>query len=478
MSFSSQMMNEMEQEELVHTLGKGIIDLCRATLKVKLNIDGLLCLTYENGEKPMMVRLDAQGVLPDDVPSMVAQECNPEAEQNATATATSSSSSRPKRKITLNKRYSSSLASSKRIKVENSPENEREEFKCESCDQVYDDFYEYNDHNLTMHSKHTCRACLKTYDEAQYLAKHLMNGCKTEEENIKMPSNYYKKRKKHCGVCNMGLWSLVKMTIHMRQFHSLDRLYTCSLCTKYYPNQKTFVKHRQATHCDVKDMCCMDCGVFFNFNEYNMHKKECLQTGGVDHGYSTPSEASNSQRDSPPISAAQLINQIMQTSEAETTNADGSVEQVLLQVETVDDVAKAEENQSMTIIINEDGEVIATSGEADEGHTQIARLDPAEEQAMTTVVFTCPMCEAVLASYAEYSHHQYVAHQRVACSICYQSFTNKNNLKRHMARHNGEKRYLCTLCGKRYARQDDWKAHIESKHHDEAESVFESIEHS
>lgn len=42
---------------------------------------------------------------------------------------------------------------------------------------------------------------------------------------------------------------------------------------------------------------------------------------------------------------------------------------------------------------------------------------------------------------------------------CCKSFVSKSKLVEHLQRHNGEKRHMCSLCGKKYANKHDLRAH-------------------
>lgn len=42
---------------------------------------------------------------------------------------------------------------------------------------------------------------------------------------------------------------------------------------------------------------------------------------------------------------------------------------------------------------------------------------------------------------------------------CCKSFVSKSKLVEHLQRHNGEKRHMCCLCGKKYANKHDLRAH-------------------
>ena len=45
------------------------------------------------------------------------------------------------------------------------------------------------------------------------------------------------------------------------------------------------------------------------------------------------------------------------------------------------------------------------------------------------------------------------------CTICKRIFTNKDNLEKHLVRHNEKKNHGCEKCGKKYKRLKDKERH-------------------
>lgn len=55
---------------------------------------------------------------------------------------------------------------------------------------------------------------------------------------------------------------------------------------------------------------------------------------------------------------------------------------------------------------------------------------------------------------------QRIAEDNIECPHCKKKFTHKNNLKRHLRIHAGEKPFECSLCKKRFSRNHDLKRHL------------------
>ncbi|BFZ14488.1 hypothetical protein BsWGS_17527 [Bradybaena similaris] len=74
--------------------------------------------------------------------------------------------------------------------------------------------------------------------------------------------------------------------------------------------------------------------------------------------------------------------------------------------------------------------------------------------------FTCKQCMRTLADSTSASAHVLCEHELHLCSYCCRTFTAKNNLKRHVRRHTGQKPYKCSHCPKSFFRRDDLKGHM------------------
>lgn len=74
--------------------------------------------------------------------------------------------------------------------------------------------------------------------------------------------------------------------------------------------------------------------------------------------------------------------------------------------------------------------------------------------------FTCRQCPCSLPDSTSASAHVLSEHDLHLCSYCCRTFTAKNNLKRHIRRHTGQKPYKCSHCPKSFFRRDDLKGHM------------------
>ncbi|KAK3099290.1 hypothetical protein FSP39_002096 [Pinctada imbricata] len=72
----------------------------------------------------------------------------------------------------------------------------------------------------------------------------------------------------------------------------------------------------------------------------------------------------------------------------------------------------------------------------------------------------CKRCGMVLEDGQAFESHNLSSHNVYTCLVCYNTFTCRNNMKRHMRLHTGYRPYQCTLCSESFTRKDDIKRHL------------------
>lgn len=72
----------------------------------------------------------------------------------------------------------------------------------------------------------------------------------------------------------------------------------------------------------------------------------------------------------------------------------------------------------------------------------------------------CKRCSIVLADGEAFEQHNTEIHSVYTCRVCFNTFTCRNNMKRHMRLHTGFRPYSCKLCNESFTRKDDIKRHL------------------
>lgn len=72
----------------------------------------------------------------------------------------------------------------------------------------------------------------------------------------------------------------------------------------------------------------------------------------------------------------------------------------------------------------------------------------------------CKRCGVILDDGAAFEHHNTDVHSVYTCRVCFNTFTCRNNMKRHMRLHTGFRPYTCKLCSESFTRKDDIKRHL------------------
>lgn len=78
----------------------------------------------------------------------------------------------------------------------------------------------------------------------------------------------------------------------------------------------------------------------------------------------------------------------------------------------------------------------------------------------TGLLITCPFCNQLIRRNALTQHIKY-GHNNIKprCNVCYKTFANPNNLKRHMMIHSGIREFECDICFKRFHQKITMQTH-------------------
>lgn len=79
----------------------------------------------------------------------------------------------------------------------------------------------------------------------------------------------------------------------------------------------------------------------------------------------------------------------------------------------------------------------------------------------------CPYCSNIYPQESIMSRHMRRVHLREknsSCEICGDQFFGAYDLKLHMVKHNGEKKYICSKCGKKFSKKSNLNTHMSTIH--------------
>nr|XP_034837898.1 PR domain zinc finger protein 5-like [Maniola hyperantus] len=77
--------------------------------------------------------------------------------------------------------------------------------------------------------------------------------------------------------------------------------------------------------------------------------------------------------------------------------------------------------------------------------------------------FKCSVCPRVFTTSGKLGYHVQTVHLKIkrhACKVCEWKFYSTTELKDHMVRHGGERKYKCNVCAKAYARKYTLREHM------------------
>ncbi|XP_014371580.2 zinc finger protein 2 homolog [Papilio machaon] len=78
---------------------------------------------------------------------------------------------------------------------------------------------------------------------------------------------------------------------------------------------------------------------------------------------------------------------------------------------------------------------------------------------VTGPVVTCPFCKQLIRRNSLTQHIKYVHNNKPRCNVCFKTFANQHNLKRHMMIHNDIREFECDICLKRFHQKITMQTH-------------------
>jgi len=389
--------------------------------------------------------------------------------------------------------------------VETSEDHRSAKWRCKMCQLLCANFGDLESHMRNVHVRFVCRLCLNSFTLSCNLRRHM-----------KLHAGV---RPHSCPFCSASFSRSTDLKIHMKKHPaanaSCDRdspksveeplclkkptiLHECNLCGKGFAAAAHLAEHRRTHECqpvtandrnvpaaeritteadsscqshvinggasDKQDSICNVASSSIDFAETVREFAPLFHLGdaGMDATESdktsvflaTITQNTNSTKPTAPVRSKRKGLPIKRVDvgvadDYEMAADDG--ESVVKNVSAVEGENLADVSPDLSP---------ATSSQVTEEQTDVVSGD------LESKIFNCQYaggCSATCHGFTAYERHYITTHGgRYPCSLCPQSFTSRNNRRRHTDGHAGAAghgRHQCVTCGKRFARADIIKEH-------------------
>ena len=398
------------------------------------------------------------------------------------------------------------------MEVEAGGDHHSAKWRCKMCQLLCENFGELESHMRNVHVRFVCSLCLNSFTLSCNLRRHM-----------KLHAGV---RPHSCPFCSASFSRSTDLKIHMKKHPTVstdncDRdspkslqdqplslkkpaiLHECDLCDKGFAAAAHLAEHRRTHSINV------DCQPVTATDRNNSDTEQIASKADSScqnyaiNGSASVEQESFSSIASGSIDFAETVREFaplfhlgdagMDTMESDKTSAFlATITQQTkstsasapvrskrkglpmkhIDIGTDDYEMAADDGESMMkdASVMEDENVAEASPVSDVSPAALSQVN--EEQIdivsgdLETKVFNCQYtggCSVTCHGFAAYERHYTAAHGgRYPCAVCPQSFTSRNNRRRHTDGHAGAAghgRHQCVTCGKRFARADIIKEH-------------------
>ena len=131
-----------------------------------------------------------------------------------------------------------------RTHIRQSQHHKDTDMKCETCDQIFSDYYNFAKHRRTAHKKFKCNKCSKQFICQDYLVFHYNVGCTDREKKVPKSPRYA------CNECEKKFKSKGALQMHIKS-HQAWR-YKCEKCGQKFKSQPALDNHDERIHTEIK----------------------------------------------------------------------------------------------------------------------------------------------------------------------------------------------------------------------------------
>ena len=261
-------------------------------------------------------------------------------------------------------------------------------------------------HNKSLMS---CYICNESFSDLSSLRKHRLSHRKEK---------YFK-----CDECKFCCSTQRRLEFHKLE-HKASGIFRCERCGKCFKTSFHLYRHDTNVHAVIKPYGCSDC----EFRTYTVH---CLKRHELKHKLTCP-----------------VCNEhFLQHTVLSKHMTQLHFPKLLQKPHKCSECGASYTNQSLLI----------------------------EHQATHAALksFQCKLCDKFYPSDFALRKHVYNVHRKEKkheCKTCGHCFEYKYLLARHEIKHSGERKYVCSVCGKTYTRLDGLKLHMTLKEHTDTHS--------